>query len=649
VYPSKMKEQRKLAAIMFTDIVGYTALMSKDEQHAHQIIHKSREILKQLIEQYNGQWLQAIGDGTLSSFPSVVDAVNCALEIQRSLRDNPEISIRIGIHIGDVVFEEGEVYGEGVNVASRLEPLAEPGGICISGKVYSEIRNKPGIETVFLGEKLLKNVELPIRVYALAVEGLPPAPDKPYPAERPFISKQRPSIAVLPFINLSADPEQEYFCDGISEEIINALTHVQGLNVVALTSALAFKGKLEDIREIGRKLNVEKLLEGCVQKVGNRLRISAQLINVADGYHLWSEQYDREMEDVFAIQDDISMAVVEELEIKLLGKEKTAIVRRYTENLEAHNLYLMGRYFWNKRYEVGLNKGIEYFQQAIDKDPNYALAYAGIADSYNIMGFWGYLPPNEVFPKARSAARKALKIDDTLAEAHTSLGWISANYDFDWPTAEREYKQAIALNSGYATAHNWYSVYFMNMGRFNEALEENKRAEELDPLSIVTHYVAGEILRCMGRYDEAIEHFQKTIEIEPHFGVGYCYLGLAFSQKSKYKEAITALQKSIELTEGLSWPEGILGYIYALAGERDKAGQIILQMKKRSKDRYIALPSIALIHAGLGETDKAIKLLEKAREERSSLLLFSKLFREKGIFISDARYIALLKKIGLDR
>jgi adenylate cyclase len=644
-----VKEQRKLAAIMFTDIVGYTALMSKDEQHAHQIIHKSRDILKSLIGQYNGQWVQNVGDATMSSFPSVVEAVNCALEIQRSLRDTSEISIRIGIHIGDVVFEEGEIYGDGVNVASRLEPLAEPGGICISGRVYSEIRNKPGMEAVFLGEKNLKNVDYPLKIYALAVEGQPPASDKPFPAERPFISKRRPSIAVLPFINLSADPEQEYFCDGIAEEIINALTHVQGLNVVALTSALAFKGKHEDIREIGRKLNVDKLLEGSVRKVGNRLRITAQLINVADGYHLWSERYDREMKNVFAIQDEISMAVVKELEVKLLGKEKTAIVRRHTENLEAHNLYLMGRYFWNKRYEVGLQKGLDYFQQAIAEDPNYALAYAGIADSYNIMAFWGYLSSGDTIPKAKAAAQKALLIDATLAEALTSLAWISANYDFDWATAEGEYKRAIALNPGYPTAHNWYSVYFMNMGRFNEALEENKRAQELDPLSIVTHYVAGEIFRCMSNYDEAIERFQRTIAIEPHFGIGYCYLGLTLSQTGKYKEAVVALQKALELTGHLSWPDGILGYIYALAGERDKAGQIILQMKAQSRDRYIALPSIALIHAGLGETDKAIKLLEKAHEERSSLLLFSKLYREKGALISDARYIALLKRIGLDR
>jgi len=644
-----MEQQRKLAAIMFTDIVGYTAMMSRDEQHAHRIIHKSRDILKGLIGQYNGEWLQAVGDATLSSFASVVDAVNCALEIQRTIRSELELSLRIGIHIGDVVFEKGEVYGDGVNVASRLEQLADPGGIYVSGRVYSEIRNKPGIEAVLLGEKTLKNVDLPMKVYALSVKGQPAASDKPYPAERPFISKQRPSIAVLPFINLSADPEQEYFCDGISEEIINALTHLKGLQVVALTSVLAFKGKHEDIREIGRRLNVGKLLEGCVQKVGNRLRISTQLINVADGYHIWSEQYDREMEDVFTIQDDISMAVVKELEVKLLRKEKAAIVRRNTKNIEAYNLYLMGRYFWNKRYEVGLNKGIDYFQQAIDKDPNYALAYAGIADSYNTMGFWGYCPPRDAFPKARAAAQKALKIDDTLAEAHTSLGWISANYDFDWPTAEREYKQAIALNSGYATAHNWYSVYFMNMGRFNEALAENKRAEQLDPLSIVTNYVAGEILRCMGRYDEAIEQFQKTIEIEPYFGVGYCYLGLAFSQKNKYKEAITALQKSIELTKGLSWSKGILGYIYTLAGEKGKAEQMLYQMKTRSKKRYVSSASIALIHAGLGEKDKAIELLEKAQEERCSLLLFSKFFREQDIFSSEPRYKALLKKIGLDR
>ena len=298
------KKHRKLAAIMFTDIVGYTALMSNDEDNALRILQKNRDTVKVLVSRFNGEFLKEIGDGTLCSFGSVVDAVNCALEIQNTLKDEPDFKLRIGIHVGDVVVEEsGDVFGDGVNVASRIENLAVPGGISVSGQVYDNIQNKPTIETEFLGEKTLKNVARPVKIYAIGKAGEPHAALKSHDAETTDTKKTRPSIAVLPFDDMSPGKDQEWFCDGMAEEILNALAQVDDLRVIARTSAFAFKGKHGDIREIGRKLDVETLLEGSVRKAGNRLRITAQLIKVSEGSHIWSERYDRDMEDVFAIQD----------------------------------------------------------------------------------------------------------------------------------------------------------------------------------------------------------------------------------------------------------------------------------------------------------------------------------------------------------
>jgi len=315
-------------------------------------------------------------------------------------------------------------------------------------------------------------------------------------------TKTHPSIAVLPFTNLSVDKEQEYFCDGMAEEIISALTHVEGLHIVARTSAFAFKGEKLDVREIGKRLNVGTVLEGSVRKAGNRLRISAQLINVADGYHLWSEKYDRDMEDIFAIQDEISLAIVDKLKVKLLGEEKAALVKRYTDNLEAYSLYLKGRYHWSKRTPEGIKKAIQHFKQVIEKDPNYALAHAGLADCYSMLEQARVLPAKEAFPKAKAAVTKALEIDETLAEAHTSLAFVRWYYDWDWAGAEKEFLRAIELNPNYPTGHQWYAVYLAEMGRPAEAISEIKKAQELDPLLVIINIASAWILICARQYDQ---------------------------------------------------------------------------------------------------------------------------------------------------
>lgn len=458
----------------------------------------------------------------------------------------------------------------------------------------------------------------------------------------------KPSIAVLPFKDMSPQKDQDYFCDGMAESLINALTNIKDLQVVARTSAFSFKGKEQDVREIGEKLNVNTVLEGSVQKADNWIRITAQLINVEDGYHLWSERFDRELDDVFAIQDEISLAVVDKLKVKLLREEKARLVKRHTENLEAYNLYLKGLYFWNKRTGEGMAIGMKYFQQAIKNDPAYALAYTGLADSFNLMGFYCFLPPKDAFLEARTLAKKALEIDDTLAEAHGSRAFNNFIYERDWPAAESGFKRAIELNPGYAMVRSWYAIFLMAMGRHDEALREIRQAQRLDPLTIIINANVGAIFLYQRHYDKAIEQLQKTLEMDPNFVLAHYNLGKAYVMKGMYEEAIEAFQKTREL--GLIWGTGFLGYVYALSGEKEKAKDLLHELEELSKKRYVSPASEAFIYHGLREMDKTFEWYEKAYEELDPAMLFYKVcpaVDSLGLS-ADPRYIALLKKMGLD-
>ena len=514
--PGAMSEsKRKLAAIMFTDIVGYTSLMEENEHRALKLLQKNREVQKPLIEKHGGTWLKEIGDGTLSSFPSAINAVQCAIEMQRVLKRDPKHNLRIGIHVGDMVFEEGDVFGAGVNVASRLEPLAEPGGICVSGRVYDDIHNKPDIEAVFLGEKKLKNVERPVRAYALQDEGLPKIKLAHVPREKerasPLQGQISPkSVAVLPFSNMSADKEQAYFCDGMAEEIINALAKIEGLRVAARTSSFAFKGKHEDIREIGKKLNVDKILEGSVRKSGKRLRITAQLINIEDGYHLWSERYDRELEDVFEIQDEISRAIVAALKVKLVDRKDKPLIKRPTDNLEAYDAYLRGVYCFNQRKKTENDKAIALFEQATNIDPKFALAFAGLAYAY-IEKLFTYQPQKKWEEKAFVALKKALALDPELAEAYVAKGnllWTKSNH-FPHAEAIAEYERAIELKPTLVEAHNELARALWHVGALNRAYNELETALEIDPTYVDVKFRMGviELQRC--HFERALSLFRK--------------------------------------------------------------------------------------------------------------------------------------------
>jgi tetratricopeptide (TPR) repeat protein len=400
---------------------------------------------------------------------------------------------------------------------------------------------------------------------------------------------------------------------------------------------------------VGRKLKVKTVLEGSIRKAGTHLRITAQLVNVDDGYHLWSEKYDRKMEDIFAIQDEISLAIIENLKLKLLKEEKKRLIKRYTDDLEAYDLYLKGRFFWLRRYKGGLQKGLEYFNQTIKKDPSYAPAYAGIADSLSILGLFGWLPPKEAFPKAKATAVKAIEIDDRLAEAYASLGWINMLYDWDWTGAERTFKQALEIDPDYAIGHLWYALYFLYMGRFEEATAEIIKALRLEPLSLLINVNLGCILYFKRQYDEAIEQCLKTLEMDPNYLLSYWFLGAGYMGKKMWKEVISAEEKAVALSEGSPVFSCFLGYAYAMSGQKDKARKTLNQLEELSKEKYVSPLYKAMIYLGLGEKDRLFEYLEKAYEAREPFLVTT---MKAAPFLdsvrSDPKFKGLLKKVGLE-
>jgi serine/threonine protein kinase/Tfp pilus assembly protein PilF len=456
--------------------------------------------------------------------------------------------------------------------------------------------------------------------------------------------RERPSIAVLPFINVSQDTDNEYFSDGLSEELINALTKIEDLRIAARTSAFNFKGSKKSIPEIGRQLNVATVLEGSVRKVGNRLRITAQLINVADGYYLWSERYDRDMEDVFAIQDEIARMIVDKLRVKLVGDAKNPIVR-YTENVEAYNLYLQGLYYWNKRSGVALKKGIEFFQQAIKKDPDYALAYSGVADCYCLLGWYGGVPPQESLPRSKEAARKALEIDGELPEALASMGFALA-WDWDWAPAEKWLKQAIDSNPRYASAHNFYSWRLTLTGRLEEGIAQIEQALALDPLSPPINSVAGWIFYFARQYDRAIIQGRKTVALDPEFAGSHHRLGMALMQAEMYEEAAAEFQAAMAVTKDSPMMVAALGLVHALSGKKDEAQELLVKLKERSKEEYVPPYDLALLSTGLDGKEQALEWLEKAYEEHSQKLGMLKMEPAFDSLRGEAGFQELIQRIG---
>ena len=690
---------RRLAAILAADVVGYARLIERDEAGTLERLKEHRKaFIEPLIAEHHGRIVKLMGDGALCEFGSVVDAVACAIAVQRGMAEReaeiPEdqrIRLRIGINLGDVVSDEGDLYGDGVNVAARLEQLAQPGGIIISGTAYDHLQGKLGCGFQDLGEQRVKNIARPVRAYQVVSEPAEitgSARVSAWSSRSKFatsaLGRQRPvlaavvalvaigagvigwvrpwqgpdemagpnldtrRVAVLPFANISADEADEYFADGMTEELISQLSKIGKLSVIARTSTMKYKGTNQDIAEIGRALQVGTILEGSVRKAGDQLRISAQLIDVATQAHLWSEDYDRALEDVFAIQSDIAKQVAEALEITLLANEQRQIEQQDTADLEAHNAYLKALYFYNQGGVSSLEKSKTYFEQAIERDTRYALAYAGLADLYTRMPSSSDIPAEEAYAKARAAAEKALELNDALAEAHSALGSVKVRADWDWSGAEREFQEAIALNPSYALAHAEYGHKLLSpvWGRYDDALAELRRAQELDPLSVWISTEIAWVYYHARRWDQSIAQFQKTLELgskssQPHIGLGQNYV-----QLGRYDEAIAALDEGAAVGGDFNWLKGVRGWAFGLAGQTGEAQRILGELEKAGTGQKVDPVAFAYVHMGLGDPDRAIAWLRKAFEAHSAEMIWLRTPTWDGLR-SEPGFIELMKDVGL--
>jgi TolB-like protein/Flp pilus assembly protein TadD len=636
---------------MFTDIVGYTAMAQSDEAQSLEVLERHNRLLRPLFPKYKGREVKTIGDSFLVEFDSALDATNCAIEIQKFLHDynissktdNWKIKLRIGVHLGDVVLRKGDVFGDAVNIASRIEPLAEPEGICISQQVFDQVHNKIAYPLEQLDHSELKGVKFPTIVYKILL---------PWETKRRLqepIGRNNPSIAVLPFANMSPDPNDEYFADGMTEEIISSLSKLNELDVISRTSVMQYKknpGK--GARDIGHELNVGTLLEGAVRKAGNRLSISVKLIDIETDRHLWSENYERDLEDIFKIQSEIAESVDDALKIRLLMIQKTKTIKPSTKNVEAHILYLKGLASASKGTREGIEKSIEYYQQAIDKDPRYALAYAAISDSFLRLGFWELRPSKEVFPKAKLFAEKALQIDSTLAEAHLCLGSVIRNLEWDYTAAEDEFRRVIELNPSLAEARSRLAILLMQAGRFEEAIEEARRTLELDPMSADASSSAGAVYLYARRYDEAIALLENATELDSNMRNSVHNLGLALVQKGFVEEGIKQIERASNMSESKNPVDMMeLAYAYSKAGKIEGARKILSKLTKGWNENPGWSGAIAGVYASLGENDNAIEWKERANEEQSGFLKAH--LRVDFVFDplrSDARFQGLLNKIG---
>jgi len=464
-------------------------------------------------------------------------------------------------------------------------------------------------------------------------------------AERP--SRGISSLAVFPFENLTRDPENEYLSDGIPSSLINNLATVPRLRVIAQSTVFRYKGRQIDPQAVGRELHVRAVLTGRMMQSGGSLRIGTELVDVATGTQLWGEQFDRKPGDIFAIQDEISHEISEKLRLQLTRAEKERLIKRHTQDPEAYRLYLQGRHHWNRWTEEGFYKAIGYFLQAIEKDPGYALAFAGVADSYVLLGWNSYLPPKDAFPQGRAAAMNALQLDPGLGEAHASLAAVLWLYDWQWPEAQTEFKRSLALNPTYPTANHWHAEFVMTMGHPIEAIAKMKNSQELDPLSLIINVAIGWAFYMARRYDEAIEQLLRTVELDPHYPVTYWILGLLYRITGRHDLAISAGEKAVHLSGGSPLIRAALAHTYGVSGRASEARQALDDMTRLAKRKYVAPHFFAGVYIGLADNDRAMEYLEKSHDEHSHWLIYLHIDPSMDALRSNPRFQDLLKRVGL--
>lgn len=645
-----MLRSRQLAAIMFTDIAGYTALMGEDENKALSILNKNRQLHIHLIESFNGKLIKELGDGVLASFSTVADAVLCACRIQLLRVKITGLHLRIGIHLGDILFENNDVFGDGVNVASRLQALAPIDGIYISEAAQKIIANKKEIQTKFIAEEKLKNVKNPVCVYEVLTKkskATVTAISNYNAANNYSINKPREdkSIAVLPFLNISSEPEQEYFSDGIAEEILNSLAQLKNLKVAGRSSSFQFRGKGVDIQEVGKKLKVATVLEGSVQRQANKLRITVQLINTEDGFHLWSEKYDRALDDIFAVQDEIALAISQKLKITLLENEIPLVNKSSTKNKEAYDLYLKGLFYWN-RHGPGLKKGLMFFQQAVEKDPEFAPAHSGLAQAYVLLAWYSILPPHTAMPKAKQSAEKAIQLDPSRVEPHSILAMIMFMYDYDWVNAKKQFQKALSINSDDATTHYWYSNFICFIEKdYTHAIKEANKAIEFEPLLSHCHNVLCSAYLCSNNFEEARKASMVAIDLDASTFLSYNALAMSLICLKEYNEAANVLETGIKVSERHQYTLFEVSWLCSITGNLSEAKKIYDELVQRSSTEFISGLSLCVAAYNLKEYDKSVEYLEIAFKQRAGFLPTIASFPIFSFINKDSRFQHIIEQM----
>jgi TolB-like protein len=632
---------------MYTDIVGYTSLTQKDESSTLQALERHRSLLRPHFSSHGGREIKTIGDAFLVEFQSALDAFLCSVAIQHMMHDRKvatgeEMSLRIGIHVGDVIERGNDILGDAVNMASRIYPLAEPGGICISDEVQRQIRNKSELPLVSLGEKSLKNVITPVEVYKVVM----PWEQRVIPDEGPP-SLPRDRIAILPFRNMSPDLNDEYFAEGMTEEIISTVSGISGLSVISRTSVMGYKETTKKVAEIGRELNVGSVLEGSLRKAGNRIRVTTQLIDVSADKHLWAQNYDRNLDDVFEVQSDVAKQVAEALRVKILSPERERIEKKPTESATAYALYLKGRSVWNRRGLDDMKKAMEYFELAVHEDPGFALGYVGQADCAVLLASNLGIDPEENLAKAKAMLEKALRLDPALAEAHATLGLVYDD-EYDRRKAEEEFKKAIELKPSYATAHQWYSLVLRNKLRWDEALKEAEKAVELDPLSAMTIMNLGHYYWARRDFGSAAEKYRIVAELG--FELAHAWLFFAYGMMKMYDQ----MEKQAEpyarsLQDTFPRIRSRIDTERAYyKGDKETVRRLLPELELHMEESFTSWYQIGFLYFFLGENDRGFEWFERAYSRRDGYL--SNILWDWNFdgVRNDQRYLDLLKRLGLD-
>ena len=631
---------------MFTDLVGFTALGQKNESLALSVLDAQRKLCRPLFKKYDGKEVKTMGDAFLVDFSSALNAVKCAYEIQvkarelnESLSPDKRVHLRIGVHLGDILQSHDDISGDAVNVASRIEPLAEDGGVCISRQVFDNVQNKLDPPLKSLGPKSLKNIATPIEVFKIVM----PWDETPMEGT---LHLDRRRVAVLPLKNMSPDPGDEYFADGMTEELITTLSSVRDLTVIARTSVMQYKGSPKRVVEVGRELNTGSVIEGSVRKAANKVRITVQLIDAKTEGHVWAQNYDRQMDDVFAIQSEIAEKVAEALKLKLVESDKDRIEKKPTDNTEAYTLLLKGRYYWNERTKASVDKGISYLEKAVEKDPNLAAAFSDLADAYIVMADYSMMRPQVALAKAIAYATKALQLDPELSQPHAAIA-AAHERDFQWLKAEGEFKLAIEKNPNNARAHHWYGLHLFFRGDYKRSLEQFKKAKDLDPLSLIIGSAYGYCLVRFGNVEAGLEMLRTVIEMDDSLVVGHRNLGTSLITAGKTSEAIEEARRLETLsTEGTH--KAFAAMIFAAAGVRDEAMRILESLLKGDDSQYLDPADISCIYAALGRETEALDWLDRAVQEKSTLIPYVPAFPWFDAFWSNPRFQSALHKVGLD-